>query len=77
MHYAAETHPERLKQKTQSELLDDFRGFIDIRCNRWKNASLADAASMVCYAALQRLLTHSFPGRDQQSLHNSPSQSAA
>ena len=69
--YAAETRPERLKQKTQSELLDDFRGFIDIRCNRWKNASLADAASMVCYAALQRLLTHSFPGRDQQSLHNS------
>ena len=26
---------------------------------------------MVCYAALQRLLTRAFPGRDQQSLHNS------
>ena len=69
--YAAGTRPERLKQKTQSELLDDFRRFIDIRCHRWKNASLADAASMVCYAALQRLLARAFPGHDQQSLHNS------
>jgi len=69
--YAAATHPERLEGKTQSELLNDFRGFVDIRCNRWKNASLADAASMVCYAALQRLLARTFPGRDQQSLHNS------
>ena len=69
--YAAATHPERLKGKTLSELLNDFRGFIDIRCNRWKNASLADAASMVCYAALQRLLARAFPARDQQSLHNS------
>ena len=44
---------------------------MDIRCHRWKNASLADAASMVCYGALQRLLTRAFPGRDQQALHNS------
>ena len=42
---------------------DDFRGVLDIRCHRWKNASLADAAAMVCYGALQRLLAARLPGR--------------
>jgi pyruvate,water dikinase len=68
--YAAATHPRRLQRKTSSELLTDFRGFVEIRCHRWKNASLADAGSMVCYGALQRLLARAFPGRDQQALHN-------
>ena len=43
---------------------------MDIRLNRWKNASLADAGSMVCYGALQRLLARAFPQDDQQALHN-------
>jgi pyruvate,water dikinase len=33
---------------------------MDIRLNRWLDASLADAASMVCYGALQRLLESAY-----------------
>lgn len=69
--YANRTHKDRLVSKSTRELLADFRGFLDIRYHRWKNASLADAAAMVCYAALQRVLARAFPGRDQQALHNS------
>ena len=69
--YAASTHPDRLGDKSLSELLVDFRGFMDIRCNRWNDAALADAGAMVCYGVLQRLLARAFPGRDQQALHNS------
>jgi pyruvate,water dikinase len=68
--YARRAHPTLLAAKSMDALLQDFRGFIDIRCHRWKNASLADAGSMVCYGALQRLLARAFPGDDQQALHN-------
>lgn len=68
--FAARTHPTLLSAKPTDALLDDFRRFVDIRCNRWKNASLADAGSMVCYGALQRFLARAFPGEDQQALHN-------
>ena len=68
--YAAATHPDRLRDKPLRQLLDDFRGFLDIRYHRWTNASLADAASMVCYGLLQQLLARAFPGHDQHALHN-------
>ena len=68
--FAAATHPDRLAAKTQAALLADFRAFLDIRFNRWKNASLADTGSMVCYGLLQRLLAREFPGADQHALHN-------
>ena len=69
--FAASTHPDRLRDKSLTDLLADFRGFMDIRCNRWNDAALADAGAMVCYGLLQRLLARAFPGRDQQALHNS------
>ena len=69
--YAARTHPDLLRKRTSRQLLDDFRAFIDIRNNRWIDASLADAASMVCYGALKRALGAAFPGADQAALHNS------
>ncbi len=69
--YAANTHPDRLRDKPLTALLADLRGFMDIRCHRWNNAALADTGAMVCYGLLQRLLARSFPGRDQQALHNS------
>jgi rifampicin phosphotransferase len=69
--YAARTRPELLPDRTSRELLDDFRAFIDIRNNRWLDASLADAASMVCYGALKRALSTAFPAADQAALHNS------
>ena len=69
--YAVATNADRLAAKSPRELLDDFRAFLEIRYHRWKNASLADAAAMVCYAALKRLLARALPGHDQQALHNS------
>jgi len=68
--FAERTHPDRLRTRSLRELLDDFRGFLDIRCNRWNDAALADAGSMVCYGLLQRLLAWAFPDERQQSLHN-------
>lgn len=68
--FAERTHPDRLETRSLSGLLDDFRGFLDIRCNRWNDAALADAGSMVCYGVLQRLLARAFPDEQQQSLHN-------
>ncbi len=68
--FAAQTTPERVTQATRAELLTHLRAFIDIRNNRWKDAALADAAAMVCYAVLQRLLARLAPAADQHSLHN-------
>lgn len=69
--FAAATHPEELANKTLAMLLQDLRRFMDIRCNRWVNASLADTAAMVTYGLLKRTLTQEFPDRDQSGLHNS------
>jgi pyruvate,water dikinase len=69
--YAEQTRPELLAGKSGRALLDDFQDFIDIRNHRWLDASLADAASMVCYGALKRALGSAFPGADQAALHNS------
>nr|MBA2303212.1 hypothetical protein [Acidobacteriota bacterium] len=68
--FALQTHPAGLGARSQAALHADLRAFMDIRCNRWKNASLADAGSMVCYGLLQRLLARAFPAADQQALHN-------
>jgi rifampicin phosphotransferase len=68
--FAERTRPEHLRARALRDLLADFRGFLDIRCHRWNDAALADAGSMVCYAALQRLLARRFPDADQQALHN-------
>jgi pyruvate,water dikinase len=54
--FALRTHPDKIRDRSLAELLEDLHSFVDIRCHRWKNASLADAASMVCYALLQRAL---------------------
>lgn len=54
--FAARTHPDRLATRSLPALVDDLAAFMDIRCHRWKNASLADAAAMVSYAMLQRSL---------------------
>jgi pyruvate,water dikinase len=68
--FANEAEPSALPGKSTEELLHGLRAFMDIRCHRWKNASLADAGSMVCYGILQRLLASAFPQQDQQALHN-------
>ena len=58
--FAARTTPNQLSSMTGTELRDTLRDFTDIRLNRWLDASLADAASMVCYGALQRLLENAY-----------------
>jgi len=58
--FAARTHPDRLREMSGVQLRDALRAFVDIRLNRWLDASLADAASMVCYGALERLLKNAY-----------------
>jgi phosphoenolpyruvate synthase/pyruvate phosphate dikinase len=69
--FAERTHPDRLRHRSQDELLTDLRGFVEIRNHRWTDASLADTAAMVCYGALQRVLARQFPAADRAALHNS------
>jgi pyruvate,water dikinase len=68
--YARATEPSTLSRLTRAQLLDRLRGFTTIRRHRWKNASLADAGSMVCYGALKAYLRRAVPGEDQEALHN-------
>lgn len=54
--FAARTEPQDLAAMSLRELRLLLNELMDIRCHRWTNASLADAASMVCYAMLRRLV---------------------
>jgi pyruvate,water dikinase len=47
-----------LRGRSLHALGGDLVAFVDIRCNRWKNASLCDTAAMVCYALLRPVLAH-------------------
>jgi phosphohistidine swiveling domain-containing protein len=64
--FAARAGPECLEGRTLGALVDDLHEFLDIRCRRWTNASLADTGAMVCYALLRRALA----GEDGSTLHN-------
>jgi pyruvate,water dikinase len=68
--YARRTEPGSLPRLSRPALRDRLRGFMEIRRYRWKDASLADAGSMVCYAALKALLRRILPGEAQDALHN-------
>jgi pyruvate,water dikinase len=68
--YAARTEPDGLARRSRAELLDSLRAFLDIRCRRWTNAGLADAAAMISYGLLERLLRREFPAADLAALHN-------
>jgi phosphohistidine swiveling domain-containing protein len=69
--FAARTHPDRLNAAPLQQLRGALDEFMDIRCNRWLDASLADAAAMVCYGALQRLLTRVDPAGEHGAVHTS------
>ncbi len=68
--YAGRTEPASLPRLGRAALRDRLRGFMEIRRHRWKNASLADAGSMVCYAGLKTLLRKVLPEEAQDALHN-------
>ncbi len=69
-HFSQHTTPALLQRRSLLELLDDLRGFLDIRFNRWTNAALADAAAMVCNGVLGELLKRFFPTSDYAGMHN-------
>jgi phosphohistidine swiveling domain-containing protein len=54
--FAARTDPARLASMSIADLRAALGEFMEIRRDRWLDASLADAASMICYGALERLL---------------------
>ena len=58
--FAARTSPERLESMSLAELGRALSDFVEIRRHKWLDASLADAASMICYGALERLLRRAF-----------------
>jgi rifampicin phosphotransferase len=68
--FAAATRPADLPRHDRADLLRHLRGFMEIRCHRWKDASLADAGAMVSYAALQAQVRRALPSADQDALHN-------
>ncbi len=68
--FAARRHPQRLERAGLVELNAALREFLDIRCRRWTDAALADAASMIGYGLLKRLLAQDFPGDGGSVLHN-------
>ena len=54
--YAMATRPEALAGRDAAALARDLDGFLRIRLEQWNDAARADAAAMVCYAALGRSL---------------------
>ena len=61
--FARRTEPHRLATLSLRDLRLLLNELMDIRCHRWTNASLADAAAMVCYAALRRLVEQANGGK--------------
>ncbi len=61
--FSDRSHPDRLPELSLAQLRALLAEFMDIRCNRWKDASLADTAAMVCYDALQRLIARAYPDK--------------
>jgi pyruvate,water dikinase len=60
--FATRSDPSRLGAFSLAELRALMAEFMTIRCHGWKNASLADAAAMVCYGALQRVMRRAGDG---------------
>ena len=59
------THPDRARRAVaRRRCSTDLRGFIDIRCHRWNDASLADAGvDGLLRRAARRCSRRAFPGR--------------
>lgn len=68
--YAAASEPARLGSLDMLRLRDLLRAFMDIRLRRWTQASLADAAAMVCYGVLKALVRQASGATDATSMHN-------
>ncbi|MBI3776705.1 MAG: hypothetical protein HY273_14380 [Gammaproteobacteria bacterium] len=63
------TRPSALENMQSTALLDQLRGFLDLRLRRWNDAALADTAAMICYGLLQRTLRRAWPEAGE-GMHN-------
>jgi len=61
--FAAATRQEHLSTASLATLGRSIAAFLTIRAHSWTNASLADAAAMVTFALLERVLTSCGHGR--------------
>ncbi|MBM4002561.1 MAG: hypothetical protein FJ295_04625 [Planctomycetes bacterium] len=68
--FAESTRADALAKRSLLELRNDLAHFMDIRCHRWLNASLADSAALLSYGLLKRLVQPEL-SPDEQGLHNS------
>jgi pyruvate,water dikinase len=69
--FAARAEPARLGGMSATELGDLLAEFMEIRRRHWVDASLADAASMLCYGALAGLLRRAYAGTGRDEIHTS------
>ena len=69
--FAAATTPDALENELQENLLGHLRRFLQIRCQHWIGASLADASAMLSYGLLKRMLEAEFPDDKNAATHNS------
>jgi len=68
--FAERSEPQRLAALPLRDLRLLLNELMEIRCHRWTNASLADAAAMVCYAMLRRQVEQVSDGEGSGALHN-------
>ncbi|HUQ48967.1 MAG TPA: PEP/pyruvate-binding domain-containing protein [Gemmatimonadaceae bacterium] len=61
--FADRSHPDILPRLPLAQLRALLAEFMEIRCHRWKDASLADTAAMVCYSALEGLISRAYPDK--------------
>ena len=69
--FALRTDPSRLADLSIIQLGELLAEFMDIRRRHWVDASLADAASMLCYGALAGLLRRAYAGSERNEVHTS------
>ncbi|WP_300453838.1 PEP/pyruvate-binding domain-containing protein [Accumulibacter sp.] len=68
--YASAAKPEHLSALSRLALRDLLRSFLDIRLRHWTDASLADAAAMVCYGLLKALVRRVAGDAEANATHN-------
>src|SRR4029079_18542330 len=69
--FATRADPSRLGAMSITALGDLLADFMAIRRRHWVDASLADAAAMLCYGALAGLLRRAYKGTDHDEIHTS------
>jgi pyruvate,water dikinase len=69
--FATRADPAHLAATPMAGLGNLLAEFMEIRRRHWVDASLADAASMLCYGALAGLLRRAYAGTSRDEVHTS------